>query len=168
MKGLHLGRTLMMMMPVGQMPIGEQQTVDQNTRQIHNVRATARDYREQNTKGYTPSPRIEIKISDPVRNRSRVSGFGRQGPTLWRRNLIFTKLKITVKLFAHSFILYFIEIFCFHLDPNTTHIHNTGIPLSLHLSLSFNYILSSSKLNWVRSNLSFEIPVTIESLQYRC
>ena len=56
---------------------GGQQTVDQNTRQIHkggmcgqyNVRATARETHD-NTKD-TPAPRIEIKISDPADNGTR-------------------------------------------------------------------------------------------------
>ena len=39
----------------------------------YNVRATAGDKIGQNTKG-TPSSRIEIKISDPVGNRTRAYG----------------------------------------------------------------------------------------------
>ena len=40
----------------------------------HNIRATARDNTGQNTNnGHTPSPRIEIKISDPIGNRTRVT-----------------------------------------------------------------------------------------------
>ena len=67
--------------------MGEQQTVNQNTREIHreglpdicgqhNLRATIRDNTEQNTdKRHTPSSRIEIKISDPAGNRTRVARF---------------------------------------------------------------------------------------------
>ena len=72
-------------MPVGQMPVGEQQSLDQNTRQIHkggppwmyghhNVRASAEDNTGQNTKDIHPKPRTEIKIPDPAGNRTRAAG----------------------------------------------------------------------------------------------
>ena len=58
--------------------------MDLNTKQIHKGRtpwmygqnkSSARDKTGQNTdKGHTPSPRIEITISDPARNRSRFTG----------------------------------------------------------------------------------------------
>ena len=85
MSGLH-PPGLTTQMPVGQMPVGEQQTVDQNARQIHkdgsswmcgqhNVRATAGDNIGQNKdKWNTPSPRLEIKISDPAGNRTPTAG----------------------------------------------------------------------------------------------
>ena len=42
----------------------------------HNIRATARNNTGQNiVKGYTPSPRRAIKLSDPVGNRTSYSGF---------------------------------------------------------------------------------------------
>ena len=41
----------------------------------HNVRASARDSTGQNTdKGYTPNPRIGIKIPEPAGNRTRAAG----------------------------------------------------------------------------------------------
>ena len=41
----------------------------------HNVRASAEDNTGQYTdKGHTPNPRTEIKIPDPVGNRTRASG----------------------------------------------------------------------------------------------
>ena len=64
----------------------EQQTVDQNTKQIHKggpdlnmwsaqCQATAKDNTKQNTdKGQTHSQRIEMKISDPAGNETRVDG----------------------------------------------------------------------------------------------
>ena len=73
-------------MPVGQMPVGEQQSLDQNTRQIHkdgppwmcgqhNVKASAEDNMGQNTdKGHTPNPRTEMKIPDPAGNLTRAAG----------------------------------------------------------------------------------------------
>ena len=62
-------------MPVCQMPLGRRQTVKQNTIcGQHNGMATARGNTGQNTdRGHTPSPRIEIKISDPAGNRTRVA-----------------------------------------------------------------------------------------------
>ena len=67
------------------MPVGEQQSLDQNTRQIHkdgpwlcgqhNVMASAGDNTGQNTdKGQTPNSRTEIKIPYPAGNRTRASG----------------------------------------------------------------------------------------------
>ena len=82
----HPPRDLQLKCPWDRCLYGEQQTVDQNTRQKHeirppwmrgqhNVRGTARDNTGQNThKGNTPSPRIEIKISDLARNRTRAAG----------------------------------------------------------------------------------------------
>ena len=67
--------------------------VDQNARQIHkggppwicdqhNVRVTAGDNAGQNTdKGHTPSPGIEIKIPEPVGNRTRAVA-GLEGGTM--------------------------------------------------------------------------------------
>ena len=41
----------------------------------HNVRVTARDNTGQNTdEGHSPSPRIEIKISDPAGNQTLATG----------------------------------------------------------------------------------------------
>ena len=70
---------------------GLQQTVDQDTRQIHkgetpwmcgrqNVRATAGDNTEQNTKD-TPSSRIQTKTSDSARNRTPVTELGGRNTT---------------------------------------------------------------------------------------
>ena len=59
------------------MPVGEQQSLDQNTRMCgqHNVRASAEVNIGQNTdKGHTPNPRTEIKIPDPAGNRIRAAG----------------------------------------------------------------------------------------------
>ena len=73
-------------MPVGQMPVGEEQSLDQKSIQIHkggppwmcgqhNVRASAEDNTGQNTdKGHTANPGIGIKIPDPAGYRTRVAG----------------------------------------------------------------------------------------------
>ena len=71
-------------MSVGQMPVGEQQSLDQNTRQIHkggppwmcgqhNVRASAEDNTGQNTKDTHQIPG-KIKIPNPAGNRTRAAG----------------------------------------------------------------------------------------------
>ena len=78
---------LTIQMPMDQMLAGEQQSLDQNTRQIHKDgspwmcgqhgdRASAEDNTGQNTsKGHTPNPRTEIKIPDPAWNRNRPPGW---------------------------------------------------------------------------------------------
>ena len=78
-------------MPVAQVSVGEQQTVDQNTRQIPKSLAFLNVWSEQyqghlqrqhrtEHKEQTPSPRKKIKISDPSRNRTRAATrLGRQG-----------------------------------------------------------------------------------------
>ena len=46
----------------------------------HNVKASAEDNTRYNTdKGYTPSPRTEIKIPDPAGNRTRAAAPGLEG-----------------------------------------------------------------------------------------
>ena len=41
----------------------------------HNVRASAEDNTGQSKdKGHTPNPRTEIKIHDPIRNRTQAAG----------------------------------------------------------------------------------------------
>ena len=63
-------------MPMGQMPVGRVQTIDQNSSQIHkaelpeicdqqNVRATARGNTWQNTKGTLPIPGQKLKFLTP-------------------------------------------------------------------------------------------------------
>ena len=48
----------------------------------HNVRASAEDNTGQNRdKGHTPNPRTEIKIPDPVGNRTRAAGLEGRGST---------------------------------------------------------------------------------------
>ena len=72
-------------MPVGQMPLGEQLSMEHNTRQTHkggppwmcsqHVRASAGDNAGQNTdKAHTPNPRLGIKIPDPAGNWTRATG----------------------------------------------------------------------------------------------
>ena len=80
-------------MPVGQMPVGEQLSMERNTRQIHkggppwmcgqhNVRVSAGDSTGQNTdKGHTSNPRTEMKIPDPARNWTQATGLESRDPT---------------------------------------------------------------------------------------
>ena len=89
-------------MPVGQIPVREQQTVDQNTKQIHkgrpswmcsqhNVRVTASGNTGLNTdKWDSPNPRIEIKMTDPPGIEPGPSGWkpGTLSPTPLRRTTI--------------------------------------------------------------------------------
>ena len=91
--------------PVGQISVGEQQTVDQNTRQIHtvgspwmcdkcNIRATARYNTEQTQRTHTQSQdTIDIKTSDHAGNHTRADAAGWKARTLpampWRRTHYF-------------------------------------------------------------------------------
>ena len=81
-------------MPMGQMPVGEHRlltkTLDRYTRaglpeicSQQNFMDTARDDKGQNTdKEQSPSPRIEIKITDPAGNQTRAAAPGWKPGTL--------------------------------------------------------------------------------------
>ena len=81
---------------------GEQQSLDQNTRQIHkggspwmcdqhNVKASAGDNSGQHTdKGHTPNPRTEFKIPDSAWNRTRAAWKAGILPTMPRRRIAST------------------------------------------------------------------------------
>ena len=71
-------------MPVGQMPVGEKQAVDPNTRQIqkggppwmcgqHNITATVKENTEQNTKD--PFPEYKLKVLTRSSTPSRLNLF---------------------------------------------------------------------------------------------
>ena len=73
-------------MPMGQMPVGEQHTIDQNSIQIGYTRAglpecvvstmsgPPQETVHDRTQRHTPNPRIEIKIPYPAGNRTRAAG----------------------------------------------------------------------------------------------
>ena len=88
---------------------GEQQSLDQNTRQIHKgeppwmcgqhiARASAEDNTGQNTdKGHTLNPRTEIKIPNRAGNRTRVAGTLPTTPrrrVIQNQNIIFQNLSL--------------------------------------------------------------------------
>ena len=75
--GLTLPRYLQLKCPWVICLYGEWQTVDQNTRQIHKGGSfwMCGQYNDRTEhKGHTPSPRIEVKISEPAGNRTLASG----------------------------------------------------------------------------------------------
>ena len=104
---------------------GEQQSLNQNTREIHkgesplmcgqhNVRASAEDNTRQNTfKGNTPNPRTEIKTPDPARNRTwaaRLEGRDSTDHATATESIIFHCFKLLWKFSLKTLAAYFLVV----------------------------------------------------------
>ena len=83
--------------PVGKMPVEEQQTMDQNTREVHRQRQHRTEQKDN-----TPSPRIKIKIPNSAWNRTRAAGLEGRASTNHTTgtdyNVLYVKIFINVVL----------------------------------------------------------------------